>query len=154
MVLASLAFAAIDSDNFAPRNNRDQFRPGQYYNDKNNGRYYKNRQLHQQRRFYDNFFRKYNPQVEPQQAKIVEENIVPIQEDGSYGYMYQTDNGIHNEVQGSATTLDNGDISQKVDGSFSFITPEGIRVVTRYVADENGYRPIITCKDFVNELIF
>ncbi|KAM7344961.1 cuticular protein 49Ad isoform 2-T2 [Cochliomyia hominivorax] len=122
------------------------FRPGQYYDNKDRGRYNRNHDIYHPRRYYDNFYKKYNPDVEPQQARIVEQNIEAIKEDGSYGYMYETENGIHNEAHGSANILGNGDITQKVEGVYSFVTPEGIRVVIRYMADENGYRPIITFK--------
>ncbi|XP_037819320.1 uncharacterized protein LOC119608847 [Lucilia sericata] len=144
-VLVCLTFGADTNTNPGRFNNQGQYRPGQYYDVKsNNGRYYKNREIYNQRRYYDNFYKKYNPDVQPQEARIVEQIVEPIQEDGSYGYMYETENGIHNEARGTATTLDNGDTAQKVEGAFSFVTPEGIRVGIRYVADENGYRPIIT----------
>ncbi|XP_046810037.1 uncharacterized protein LOC111688672 [Lucilia cuprina] len=142
-VLVSLTFGA--DTNPSRFNNKGQYRSDQYYDVKsNNGRYYKNRETYNQRRYYDNFYKKYNPDVQPQEARIVEHIVEPIQEDGSYAYIYETENGIHNEARGTATTLDNGDTAQKVEGSFSFVTPEGIRVGIRYVADENGYRPIIT----------
>lgn len=146
MVMTCLATAA-DTNN-PGFYNRVQYKPGQHYDEQNNRRYYKNREINNRRRYYDNFYNKYNPDVAPQEARVVEQSVEPIQEDGSYSYMYETENGIHNEAHGTPVTLDNGDRAQKVEGAFSFVTPEGIRVGIRYVADENGYRPIITCEYF------
>lgn len=55
------------------------------------------------------------------------------QEQESYGYELETDNGIRQSEQGKA-----GKFAQ---GGYSYISPEGIPVSVVYVADENGFHP-------------
>ena len=51
-------------------------------------------------------------------------------------FRYETVDGTTHEAQGTALGPDN----YAVQGSYSFISPEGENVVVSYVADENGFR--------------
>ncbi|XP_059059955.1 larval cuticle protein LCP-22-like [Achroia grisella] len=66
-----------------------------------------------------------------------------ISPDGSYNYVYETDNGIAAQAQGTPRNFGGNppvapDVAQ---GSFSWTSPEGQVVSITYVADENGYQP-------------
>ncbi|XP_030388579.1 endocuticle structural glycoprotein SgAbd-2 [Scaptodrosophila lebanonensis] len=115
--------------------------------------YYKNRDLYNQRRFYDNFYKQYNPNVANVQARIVDQLNTPNSGSGVYSYSYETENGIHGEERGAPLDIGNGEQEEQVAGSYSYITPEGLRVGVTYVADANGYRPIITY-DGVNSALY
>lgn len=60
-----------------------------------------------------------------------ENNINP---DGSYQYSYETSNGIIANEAGVG-----GVVSQ---GSFNYVSREGIPIAIQYTADHNGYQPI------------
>jgi len=109
-----------------------------------NSRYYKNRNFYENRRYYDNFYKRYNPAVLAPEARIVQEDNSPSV-DGTYSYSYETENGIHGEERGYPVRINSVQQTEQVEGSYSFITPEGVRVGVRYTADENGFHPIITC---------
>lgn len=57
-----------------------------------------------------------------------------IKEDGSYHYEFETSNGIKRSEQGAP--------DGSMQGSTSYISPEGIEIKTTYVADETGYHPV------------
>ncbi|XP_075149471.1 pupal cuticle protein [Haematobia irritans] len=57
-----------------------------------------------------------------------------INDDGSYHYEFETSNGIKHAQQGAS--------DGSVQGSSSYISPEGIEIKTTYVADETGYHPV------------
>ncbi|EDW01009.1 GH21198 [Drosophila grimshawi] len=106
--------------------------------------YYKNRDLYNQQRYYDNFYKKYNPNIENGVARAVEQSNEPNHGSGDYSYSYETENGIHGEERGLPFKNDKGEQEEQVYGAYSYISPEGIRVSVKYVADANGFRPIIT----------
>jgi len=108
--------------------------------------YYRNRDLYNLRRFYDGFYKKYNPYIAAAQARIVEQNNDVNYGAGSYSYNYETENGIHGEERGVPVNIGNQQQEEQVEGAYSFITPEGLRVGVKYLADANGFRPVITCK--------
>ncbi|XP_068226260.1 cuticle protein AM1159-like [Palaemon carinicauda] len=56
--------------------------------------------------------------------------------DGSFNYAFQTDNGIFVQAQGTPGSFGQSNIQ----GSYSFLFPEGLTGEIRYVADENGFR--------------
>lgn len=138
----------VVAQNSEPRFDDGAYKAGQYNDPYYSNRYFKNREAYNRRRYYDNFYKKYNPNVDPKDARIVEQILEPVKEDGSYAYMFETENGIHNEARGTPITLADGDQAEKVEGAFSYITPEGVHVAIKYVADDKGYRPVITCKCF------
>jgi len=108
--------------------------------------YYRNRDLYNLRRFYDGFYKKYNPYIAAAQARIVEQTNDVNYGAGSYAYNYETENGIHGEERGVPVNIGNQQQEEQVEGAYSFITPEGLRVGVKYLADGNGFRPVITCK--------
>ncbi|KAK9723438.1 Insect cuticle protein [Popillia japonica] len=61
--------------------------------------------------------------------------------DGSYTYSYETGNGISAQEQGFVKNLGSVNEAQVKQGGFSYTGPDGVVYSTRYVADENGYRP-------------
>ncbi|XP_059225891.1 cuticle protein 2-like [Stomoxys calcitrans] len=119
--------------------NNGQYQPDNYYN----GRYYKNRDFYNQRRYYDALLKQYKAGVAAKESRIVEQKVVPAV-DGNFAYQFDTENGIHVDAQGSSVKVGTLDEGQKIEGSFAYITPEGLRVGVRYTADENGYHPVYT----------
>ncbi|XP_011188641.2 uncharacterized protein LOC105216064 [Zeugodacus cucurbitae] len=121
---------------------RGRFNP--YYNDlyyKN--RFYKNRDFDYNRQYYDNLFKKYNPGVAAPQARILQQEN-EINFDGTYNYSYETENGIQAEERGVPVKVGTEEQKEVVEGSYSYVTPDGLRVIVKYTADENGFHPTIT----------
>ncbi|XP_017865466.1 PREDICTED: uncharacterized protein LOC108615472 [Drosophila arizonae] len=106
--------------------------------------YYRNRDLYNQRLYYDQFFKKYNPYIASALARTVEESNEPNTGAGSYAYSYETENGIHGEERAAPVYIGNDQQEEQVEGAYSYISPEGLRVGVKYVADGNGFRPVIT----------
>ncbi|XP_058976658.1 endocuticle structural glycoprotein SgAbd-1-like [Musca domestica] len=123
--------------------NHGQYYHGQYYD----GRYYKNRDFYNQRRYYDNLLKPYRADVVARESRIVEQKVEPAV-DGNFAYQFDTENGIHAEARGTSVNIGAEEPAQKIEGSFAYITPEGLRVGVRYVADEAGYRPVYTFDGF------
>ncbi|XP_017033537.1 endocuticle structural glycoprotein SgAbd-9 [Drosophila kikkawai] len=115
--------------------------------------YYRNRDLYNLRRYYDGFYKKYNPYIAAAQARIVEQNNDVNYGAGTYSYSYETENGIHGEEKGVPVNIGNQEKEEQVEGAYSFITPEGLRVGVKYLADANGFRPVITY-DGVNSAFY
>ncbi|XP_073849008.1 cuticular protein 49Ad [Musca autumnalis] len=126
-----------------PVDNRGQYYHGQYYD----GRYYKNRDYYNQRRYYDNLLKTYRADVAANESRIVEQKVEPPV-DGSFAYQFDTENGIHADARGTSVNIGADEPAQKIEGSFAYITPEGLRVGVRYIADEAGYRPVYTFDGF------
>ncbi|KAF7266372.1 hypothetical protein GWI33_020397 [Rhynchophorus ferrugineus] len=63
-----------------------------------------------------------------------------ISPDGSYHYSYETENRISAEERGALKSLPEG-AGTAAQGSYQYISPEGIPVSVQYVADENGFQP-------------
>ncbi|XP_037940880.1 cuticle protein AM1239-like [Teleopsis dalmanni] len=140
-VFALLAIFASTVSSATTSRYDDRGRYNPYHND--HYRYYKNREYYNRRQHYDTYFKQYNPDVVAQQARIVAQEIVP-NHDGTYSYNYETENGIHGEEHGVSVRVGNDEEKEVVEGSYSFVTPEGIRVVVKYTADDNGFHPVIT----------
>ncbi|CAH2075274.1 unnamed protein product, partial [Iphiclides podalirius] len=65
-----------------------------------------------------------------------------INPDGAFNYFFETDNGIAAQAQGVPRNF-GGDppvSPDVVQGSFSWISPEGEEIALTYTADENGYQ--------------
>lgn len=67
-----------------------------------------------------------------------------INPDGSYSYGYESDNSISVSEQGQPKALGHSEQSQEVQGSYSYISPEGIPIKLSYVANENGFQPTVS----------
>ncbi|SPP74199.1 endocuticle structural glycoprotein SgAbd-9 isoform X1 [Drosophila guanche] len=115
--------------------------------------YYKNRDLYNLRRYYDGFYKKYNPFIANAQARVVAQSREANYGTGSYVYNYETENGIHAEERGVPVDIGNQEQEEQVEGAYSYISPEGLRVGVKYVADANGFRPVITY-DGVNSAFY
>lgn len=61
-------------------------------------------------------------------------NDMEVKGDGSYHYDFETSNGIKRSEQGA--------VDGTIQGSSSYISPEGVEIKTSYVADETGYHPV------------
>ncbi|KAJ8920383.1 hypothetical protein NQ315_005249 [Exocentrus adspersus] len=57
--------------------------------------------------------------------------------DGSYRYEYETANHIAAQESGRLVSQD----SSEVQGSYSYLAPNGQTITVQYIADENGFRP-------------
>ncbi|CAG5040122.1 unnamed protein product [Parnassius apollo] len=64
--------------------------------------------------------------------------------DGSFNYFFETDNGIGVQAQGTPRNFGGNPpvIPDVIQGSFSWVSPEGQPIGVTYVADENGYQPL------------
>ncbi|XP_037080443.1 cuticle protein CP14.6-like [Pollicipes pollicipes] len=62
-------------------------------------------------------------------------------EDGSFQYSFETANKIQTEVQGQLKQIGE-EFGTTMQGSYSFVTPEGQTVQISWVADENGFQPV------------
>ncbi|XP_043066817.2 endocuticle structural glycoprotein SgAbd-2 isoform X2 [Drosophila bipectinata] len=143
-VLALFAFACEGQTQYNP------YLRNPYYRDL----YYRNRDLYNLRRFYDGFYKKYNPYIAAAQARIVEQANDVNYGAGTYAYSYETENGIHGEEKGIPVNTGNReDQEEQVEGAYSYITPEGLRVGVKYLADANGFRPVVTY-DGVNSAFY
>ncbi|CAD7013194.1 uncharacterized protein LOC105664539 [Ceratitis capitata] len=152
-LFSALAFAyftltvAQQAASTAPTNSPSRFdsrgRYNPYTNDLYyNNRFYKNRDYYN-RQYYDNLFKKYNPDVTAPQARILQQDVEQ-NHDGTYTYSYETENGIQAEERGVPVKLGTEEQKEVVEGSYSYVTPDGMRVIVKYTADENGYHPTIT----------
>ncbi|XP_050325458.1 uncharacterized protein LOC126756434 [Bactrocera neohumeralis] len=120
---------------------RGRFNP--YYNDLYyNNRAFKNRDYYN-RQYYDNLFKKYNPGVAAPEARILQQEN-ELNYDGTYKYSYETENGIQAEERGVPVKLGTEEQKEVVEGSYSYVTADGLRVIVKYTADENGFHPTIS----------
>lgn len=91
--------------------------------------------------------------VAPTPAQIIFQNAV-VNADGSFNYSFEASNGIKVEESGYVKPAidvraglgedkneeDNGD-SQVIQGSFSYIAPDGTPINLKFIADETGFHP-------------
>ncbi|KPJ13958.1 Larval cuticle protein LCP-14 [Papilio machaon] len=77
--------------------------------------------------------------VPDQQAAVVRSDYQNSPE--GYQYVYETENGISAHAEGVIKTLNKDEVSHTVQGSVSYIAPDGQKIETSYVADEFGYKP-------------
>ncbi|KAF7266371.1 endocuticle structural glycoprotein SgAbd-4-like [Rhynchophorus ferrugineus] len=77
---------------------------------------------------------------QPQKFIAILRSDSDISPDGSYHYSYETENGIAAQEQGVLKSLPEG-AGTAAQGSYQYISPEGIPVSVQYVADENGFQP-------------
>ncbi|XP_069674223.1 endocuticle structural glycoprotein SgAbd-2-like [Periplaneta americana] len=63
-----------------------------------------------------------------------------IEDNGSYKFSYETENGIAVQEEGTIKSLGQQGEAAVVQGAFAFTSPEGYPVKVTYIADENGFR--------------
>lgn len=86
-------------------------------------------------------------------VQIIYQNSV-VNADGSFNYSFETSNGIKVEESGfvkpaidvrsgpgEGTTDENTGDSQVIQGSFSYVAPDGSPISLKYIADETGFHP-------------
>lgn len=62
-----------------------------------------------------------------------------INNDGSYKYSYTSADGSQQQATGYVKNLGQKDLeAQVVQGSYSYISPDGTPITVTYIADENG----------------
>ncbi|XP_027233829.2 cuticle protein AMP1A [Penaeus vannamei] len=76
------------------------------------------------------------PQLEERVVELLRDDRV-ANEDGTYSYAVEADNGIKTAVSGSIGT--EGQINQ--EGSYTFILEDGTQAIVSFVANENGFQP-------------
>ncbi|KAJ8979026.1 hypothetical protein NQ317_003129 [Molorchus minor] len=82
------------------------------------------------------------PQVQPERQREIKilRQSQDISPDGTYQWLYETENGIAAQEQGGLKTIGN-EQGTAAQGSFQYTSPEGIPIALTYVADENGFQP-------------
>ncbi|XP_047478899.1 cuticle protein AMP1A-like [Penaeus chinensis] len=76
------------------------------------------------------------PQLEERVVELLRDDRV-ANEDGTFSYAVEADNGIKTAVSGSIGTK--GQINQ--EGSYTFILEDGTQAIVSFVANENGFQP-------------
>lgn len=62
--------------------------------------------------------------------------------EGSYSYLYETENGIAASEQGSPQAVGpKGEPAVVAQGQFQYTAPDGTPITLQYTADENGFHP-------------
>jgi len=73
-------------------------------------------------------------------SNLEDPNLVSFRSDndglGGYDFAYQTVDGTSRQETGGINAIG----ANSVQGSYSYISPEGVEVVVNYVADENGFQ--------------
>ncbi|XP_023307587.2 pupal cuticle protein Edg-78E [Lucilia cuprina] len=67
------------------------------------------------------------------QAEITKYRVAPTDENGVFKYAYATSNGI--DVQAAGSPIES-------IGIYSYISPEGVPIEVRYIADELGFHAV------------
>ncbi|XP_047526723.1 endocuticle structural protein SgAbd-6-like [Vanessa atalanta] len=66
-----------------------------------------------------------------------------IFENGGYGFSFEQSDGQTREEQGELRNVGTEDEYTVVKGSYSWVGPDGVKYIVRYIADENGFQPEI-----------
>ncbi|XP_030242269.1 pupal cuticle protein Edg-78E [Drosophila navojoa] len=66
-------------------------------------------------------------------AQITDYRVSPLDEQGIFKFAFKTSNGIDVQTAGSAL---------ETIGIFSYTSPEGVPIETRYIADELGFHVV------------
>lgn len=65
--------------------------------------------------------------------------------DGSYQYLYETDNGLNVKEQGQPKEIDGSDdVAMQVQGGYEYTAPDGAVISMSYIANENGFQPTVS----------
>ncbi|VVC44945.1 Insect cuticle protein,Chitin-binding type R&R consensus [Cinara cedri] len=81
------------------------------------------------------------PQSPESRAAILRQDT-EVNYDGTYKNKFETENGIKQDEVGYLKAGPSGTPISVVQGSSSYVAPDGSVINTGYVADENGYRPV------------
>ncbi|XP_047478739.1 cuticle protein AMP1B-like [Penaeus chinensis] len=76
------------------------------------------------------------PQLQEREVVLLRDDRI-ANEDGSFSYALEADNGINTAVEGAVGSA--GQINQA--GSFTLTLEDGTQAVVNFVANENGYQP-------------
>lgn len=68
--------------------------------------------------------------------------------DGTYQYAYESDTGIKVQEKGEPKVV-NDVQTLSVQGGFSYTAPDGTPISMTYIADENGFQPIVSVRSFL-----
>jgi len=60
--------------------------------------------------------------------------------DGTYSFKFETADGVKREEEGAQKVIE-GESGATSRGSWSYSSPEGEKIETKFVADENGFQP-------------
>lgn len=73
-------------------------------------------------------------------------NLEPFTKQFGYVWRFEIDNGISSQAQGSPRDFGGNPpiVPVVIQGSYSFVAPDGQQVAISYVADENGYQPSVS----------
>ncbi|KAL7736587.1 hypothetical protein ACLKA6_015226 [Drosophila palustris] len=72
-----------------------------------------------------------------ERSAVATEEKSEVNPDGFY-YTWETSNGIRADQKGHVVD----DKTNVVEGSYKYVSPEGVAVEVSYIADENGYKVI------------
>lgn len=71
------------------------------------------------------------------------ENVLNL--DGSYQYLYETDNGLNVKEQGQPKEIEgSNDLAMQVQGGYEYTAPDGAVISMSYIANENGFQPTVS----------
>lgn len=71
------------------------------------------------------------------------ENVLNL--DGSYQYLYETDNGLNVKEQGQPKEIDgSNELAMQVQGGYEYTAPDGAVISMSYIANENGFQPTVS----------
>lgn len=71
------------------------------------------------------------------------ENVLNL--DGSYQYLYETDNGLNVKEQGQPKQIDgSNELAMQVQGGYEYTAPDGAVISMSYIANENGFQPTVS----------
>ncbi|XP_037046385.1 larval cuticle protein LCP-17-like [Bradysia coprophila] len=62
--------------------------------------------------------------------------------DGSYQYLFETDNGLNVKEEGQPKEIPgSNDLAMQVQGGYQYTAPDGEVISMNYIANENGFQP-------------
>ncbi|XP_060519095.1 endocuticle structural glycoprotein SgAbd-4-like isoform X2 [Cylas formicarius] len=83
----------------------------------------------------------YRPYTPGQIIRILRQDQVGPNPDGSYQWSYETENGIGAEEQGRVKNFGNAQSeAMEATGSFRYTAPDNTQIVVSYIANENGFQ--------------
>lgn len=71
------------------------------------------------------------------------ENVLNL--DGSYQYLYETDNGLNVKEEGQPKEIaGSNELAMQVQGGYEYTAPDGSVISMSYIANENGFQPTVS----------
>lgn len=74
-------------------------------------------------------------------VKIIQQDIV-VNPDGSYHNVWESENGIKVQEEGTVKVIGENTVVQTVNGNVAYTDNNNNRFLLSFTADENGYRPV------------